>query len=219
MRDVAETAKPEQRQLPQWRKKSFWLMQVRTWHWITGAVTLVGMLLFAVTGITLNHAGQIEARLTTTSAEGVLPAELLTALESQPTEGEGELPADLARWVESELGASVRGRTAEWSQTDIYVGMPRPGGDAWLEIDRTTGDAMYESTGRGTIAYLNDLHKGRNAGPAWSWFIDIFSVAAVIFCVTGLWLLYLYAPGRKITWPLVGAGFVIPALIAMLLIH
>ncbi|EHN76798.1 PepSY-associated TM helix family, partial [Streptomyces coelicoflavus ZG0656] len=41
--------------------RSFWLKQLHSWHWISAAVSLVGMILFAVTGITLNHAASIPA--------------------------------------------------------------------------------------------------------------------------------------------------------------
>ena len=80
----------------------------------------------------------------------------------------------------------MHGRAAEWSSDEIYVAMPRPGGDAWLRIDRASGDAEFEDTRRGWVSYLNDLHKGRNAGTAWSWFIDAFAVACLIFTLTGL---------------------------------
>jgi hypothetical protein len=43
----------------------------------------------------------------------------------------------------------------------------RPGGDAWLRIG-AGGAAEYEITSRGAISWLNDLHKGRNTGAAWS---------------------------------------------------
>ena len=72
------------------------------------------------------------------------------------------------------------------------MSLPRPGGDAWLAIDLDTGEARYEQTDRGWIAYLNDLHKGRHTGTAWSWFLDLFAVACVVFCVTGLVLLQLH---------------------------
>ena len=65
-------------------------------------------------------------------------------------------------------------------------------------------------TDRGWIAYLNDLHKGRHTGVVWSWFLDLFAVAAMIFCLTGLLLLQLHAAKRPATWPIVGLGFVIP---------
>jgi uncharacterized protein len=40
----------------------------------------------------------------------------------------------------------VAGRTAEWSADEIYLSMPRPGGDGWLSIDRAGGAAKYESS-------------------------------------------------------------------------
>ena len=43
-------------------RRAWWMKQLRTWHWISGALCLVAMLLFAVTGITLNHAAQIEGK-------------------------------------------------------------------------------------------------------------------------------------------------------------
>ena len=42
--------------------KMFVKRQVRTIHWMSGAVCLVGMILFASTGITLNHAGILSAK-------------------------------------------------------------------------------------------------------------------------------------------------------------
>jgi hypothetical protein len=97
--------------------------------------------------------------------------------------------------------------------------LPRPGGDAWLSLDRKTGEARYELTDRGWISYLNDLHKGRNTGAVWSLFLDLFAVACIVFCLTGLVLLQLLSHARPSTWPLVGLGLLIPALIAIAFIH
>jgi hypothetical protein len=109
--------------------------------------------------------------------------------------------------------------TAEWSADEVYLALPRPGGDGWVSIDRASGAASSEDTDRGWISYLNDLHKGRNAGVAWGWFIDIFALACLIFSLTGLILLWLHARKRRITWPLVGLGLAIPAAVAIVFIH
>ena len=162
-------------------RRLFWMTQARVWHWITGAATLVCMLLFAITGITLNHAGQIESQPVVVERTAVLPAELLVQLGEAPPEGETAiLPAPVADWLAREVGAPVSRRTGEWSENEVYVGMPKPGGDAWLSIDLETGDVIFENTDRGVISWLNDLHKGRNTGPVWFWFIDIFSIAAIL---------------------------------------
>ena len=50
-------------------------------------------------------------------------------------------------------------------------------------------------------------------------FIDIFAVACLVFCTTGLFLLQLHAGSRPTTWPMVGLGLVIPWILAILFIH
>jgi len=204
---------------PVFSSRAFWLRQMRQWHWISAAVCLIGMLLFAVTGITLNHAAQIEAKPSVVTRDEQLPADLIAALKAEVAKGKALLPSSLQSWLSERMSVDVRGRDAEWSPEDIYVSLPRPGGDAWLSIDRESGEVRYETTDRGWISYLNDLHKARNTGAAWSWFIDIFAIACVVFCITGFVLLYLMAGARRSTWPLVALGFVVPALLAIFFIH
>ncbi|AHL76753.1 membrane protein [Stutzerimonas stutzeri] len=194
-----------------------WLGTLRQWHWISSALCLVGMLLFAVTGVTLNHAAQIEAKPRITEHQARLPQALQQQLQTQPPEA--GLPDALHRWLESELSLELDEQDAEWTDGELYVALPRPGGDAWLSLELESGELLYESTDRGWVSYLNDLHKARNTGTAWSWFIDIFAAACVIFSLTGLLLLQRHASGRPSTWPLVGLGLVIPVLLALLFIH
>lgn len=211
---AAERARAKKRA----QKRAAFLRQVVQWHWISAAVSLVGMLLFAVTGITLNHAGDIKAHPKTVSREGELPAELLPALKAAEA-AEGELPAPIRKWLSSEMKVNAPAGPVEWSAGEAYVGMPGPGSDAWVTLETETGAVAYERTSRGWIAYLNDLHKGRNTGKAWFWFIDVFAIACVVFSITGLLLLQLHAHARKSTWPLVGLGLLVPVLLALFLIH
>jgi hypothetical protein len=130
-----------------------------------------------------------------------------------------ELPVEVAQWMRSELAVDLRGREPEWSQDEVYVPLPRPGGDAWLRIGLEDGVVEHESTDRGWISYLNDLHKGRHSGVAWSWFIDVFAIACLVFSVTGLLILKMHAANRPSTWPMVGLGVVVPLLLVILFIH
>ncbi|MBN8846966.1 MAG: hypothetical protein BGO24_00745 [Sphingomonas sp. 67-36] len=196
----------------------WWLKQLHTWHWVSAALSLIGMLLFAITGITLNHAATISASPVVTQRAGELPAPLRASL-ARPAASDAPLPAPVAAAVKAAVGLDPGARAGEWSDGEVYVAMPRPGGDAWVSINRASGKITAEVTDRGWISYLNDLHKGRNAGGAWFWFIDLFAAACILFTLTGLLLLQLHARHRPSTWPLVGAGLAIPALIAVLLIH
>lgn len=199
-----------------WR--GWWLKQLHTWHWMSAAISLVGMLLFAATGITLNHAASIGATPVVTDKAGTLPPPLLRAL-AKPATADAPLPAPVAAAVSRAVGLDPAGHPGEWSDADVYVALPRPGGDAWVSIDRTSGAITSEATSRGWIAYLNDLHKGRNTGGAWSWFLDIFAGACILFTLTGLLLLQLHARHRPTTWPIVAAGVVIPIVLILVFIH
>lgn len=198
--------------------KAFWLKQLHMWHWMSSALSLVGLLLFAVTGFTLNHAADIEGAPAVSERSAQMPPALVAALVSAPASGTAPLPAPVAAWVEERFGVRASG-DAEWSEAEAYLAAPRPGSDAWVAIDRATGAATGEVTDRGWISYLNDLHKGRNAGGVWSLFIDLFAAACLIFALTGLLLLQLHAAKRKSTWPLVGAGLILPAALAIFFIH
>jgi uncharacterized protein len=125
----------------------------------------------------------------------------------------------VADWLMGSMDIDAADKPAEWSAEEVYVSLPRPGGDAWLSINRESGEMDYEITNRGWISYLNDLHKGRNTGTAWSWFLDVFSSMALVFSLTGLCLLYMHSANRPSTWPLVGIGVVIPLVLAILFIH
>lgn len=201
------------------KRRAAFLKQLYQWHWISSALCLIGMLLFALTGITLNHAGQIESKPVVSTREAKLPPDLLGQLAAKPAVSKDALPGDIRAWISKQMSVDIAGRDAEWSARDIYVSLPRPGGDAWLNIDRSSGDISYEVTDRGWIAYLNDLHKGRHTGVAWSWFLDIFAVACFVFCLTGLLLLQLHSTKRPTTWPMVSLGFIIPVLLLILLVH
>lgn len=204
-------------------QRAYWLKTLHQWHWISSALCLLGMLLFSVTGITLNHSSQIEAKPQVSTQELQLPAALQTQLAKPNTTGPGKesgaLSPELQGWMKDRLSIDVSGRDIEWSPEEVYIALPRPGGDAWVRIDRSSGTVEYESTNRGWISYLNDLHKGRNTGVAWSWFIDIFAAACLIFSITGLFILKMHATNRPSTWPIVGLGVLIPFLLAILFIH
>ncbi len=200
------------------QRRAFWIKHLHRWHWISSAVSLVVLLMFSVTGFTLNHAARIEAAPRVEKHDARLPDDLLRHLAS-PGAKSAPVATPIAVFVAAHTGADIAGRPGDWSDDEVYVSLPRPGGDGWVSIDRETGDVHYETTDRGWLAYLNDLHKGRNTGPVWSWFIDVFALACVLFAVTGLLLLKMHAGQRGMTWPMVALGFVLPLLLALLFIH
>jgi hypothetical protein len=202
-------------------RRALWLRQLHQWHWISSAMCLMAMLLFSITGFTLNHAAQIEAAPSVTRLKAQLPAGLqrqLAAFAAGHPDAKLPLPAELADWAERSFPVEVRAVRAEWSIDDVYLALPRPGGDAWLRMG-VDGKAEYEKTDRGWISWLNDMHKGRNAGPVWGAFLDVFAGACLVFCVTGFLILKYHAANRPSTWPVIGFGLLLPIVLALLFVH
>lgn len=218
MNEASPATPAAQRSRATRRWRGWWLRQLHGWHWVSAALSLVGMLLFAVTGITLNHAATIGATPVVVEKSGLLPTALRPLL-TRTDAADAPLPAAVSAHVAQAVGLDPAGRPVEWSDDAAYVALPRPGGDGWVSIDRATGAITAETTDRGWISYLNDLHKGRNAGAAWAWFIDIFAGACILFTLTGLLLLQLHARHRRMTWPIVAGGLAVPALLAILFVH
>jgi hypothetical protein len=184
-------------------------------HWISAAVCFAALLLFTITGITLNHAASISARPDVRTHTAQLPLELRATL----TAGATPLDATLAGWIGREFHIDMSRVVPEWSDEELYLSAPGPGRDAWVSIDRATGGAKSEATDRGWIAFFNDLHKGRNTGTAWTWFIDLIAASCVFFSLTGLILLQIQARQRKSTWPLVFGGAALVIVFMIFLAH
>lgn len=168
---------------------------VRWLHLYSSLLGLAATLLFAVTGLTLNHAEWFEAG------------------EPVRRELRGELaPALLAHEVDR-LSVAEQVRASHGLRgtvTDFVVDADRctvvwkgPAYSADVEVDRHTGHYAGEEQQRGLVALLNDLHKGRDTGPLWAVAIDAAAVVLTLISATGLWLL-LYLKKRVRTGLLVG---------------
>jgi len=186
-------------------------------HWISAAVCFAALMLFTITGITLNHASAIGSTPKVTTREASLPDALRAELAQAETDA--AVPAAVVEWIEREFDIRAANATVEWSDEELYLSAPGPGRDAWVSIDRESGMAKSESTDRGWIAYFNDLHKGRNTGMAWTIFIDVVAAACLFFSLTGLILLQIQARQRPSTWPLVVGGTILVLGIMIFFVH
>ncbi len=202
-----------------WQYFSISLMTIRKWHWMSAALCFVCLLLFSVTGITLHHSKIFLSKPVVTNVEGDLPKELLALIDTQGEKKNIAIPAELAEWFLTHKNMEVNSQKAEIKEGKFFIPLGRPGKVISLNINVATGHYDYEVSDKGWLGYLNDLHKGKNTGMAWVYFIDIFAVACIIFSITGFLLLQRYANTRAKTWPLLIASLVLPVFFMMFLIH
>jgi len=156
---------------------------------------LLVVLFFAITGITLNRPHlyisddpQIEQQVLSfpstlfTLQENKLEVdkEGVLAFLSEHTKLSGQ-PSSLQLFSEVEQGELLEG--------EISLDYKGPGFNSVVFIDLVSQQAEIETTHYGLVAVLNDLHKGRDSGEVWAWFIDISAFLMVFFALTGVCLL------------------------------
>lgn len=154
---------------------------VRWLHLYGSMLGLCATLLFAVTGLTLNHAAWFEAGdPVVRTVKGELPKEKLTGTVDKLA---------IAELLRAQHG--LKGMVGEFAVQDdeCIVTWKGPAYSADATIERATGKYSIEESRRPLLALLDDLHKGRDCGPVWGLAIDCAAVVLTALSLTGLWLL------------------------------
>ena len=101
----------------------------------------------------------------------------------------------------------IHGAVSDFRVEDnqISISFRAPGYTADSFIDRDTGKSDVTETSNGLVAVINDLHKGRDAGKAWSLVIDISAMLLVLVSLTGLVLIW-FVYKRRSAGLLLAAG-------------
>ncbi len=172
---------------------------VQSWarrlHVYISMALLFVVLFFSVTGITLNRPELFESTQPNIQRSTLtLPANLLTIQEGRLKADEtafetflfeeanlSGVPSGLDIYAEIENGELLIG--------EVSMDFKGPGYNASVFVDVTSEMVEVETTNYGVIALLNDLHKGRNSGEVWKWFIDITALLMIFFVLTGVCLL------------------------------
>ena len=94
------------------KNRAFWLKHLYRWHWISSAACLIGMLLFASTGITLNNSSYIESLPIVAKKTAIVPATLLNQIKvnqnkAEPSNDKAALPKATSDWVSNEIGVEL----------------------------------------------------------------------------------------------------------------
>jgi len=154
---------------------------LRWLHIYSSLVSLLVVLFFALTGVTLNHpdwlAGEHMQEL-----RGSLPTGWKSAkgidwlLVSEQMRTVHEVHGTVADRMEDERQSALTFRA--------------PGYSAVAFIDMGTGTYRLTVSTQGAVGVLNDLHRGRDAGSAWGLLIDIVGGFLVVLSLAGLGLLF-----------------------------
>ncbi len=174
---------------PKRRKSLAWW--VRWAHVYVSMIGFLALLGFAVTGLTLNHASYFEGPPgDPVEVEGTLDRAWL------PEADDGVDKLAIAESLRAEHG--LRGAVTEFlvDPEELLIVFKGPGYSADVFVDREAASYTLIEQARGWMAILDDLHKGRDSGEAWSWVVDVSAVLMTLTSLTGIWLL-LYLKKRR----------------------
>lgn len=171
--------------------------QVRKWFRIIHrelSYLFAGMLLvYAISGIALNHKATYNSQYTIERTEFQVPMD-------------SNLQATLDV-------CNVKDKVIQYYQPDTATTKVFLKNNSTLTIDHTTHKAVLEQVKiRPILGNLSKLHY--NPNKAWTWFSDMFGVSMVIVVLTGLFML----KGKNSLWGIGGIEFCIGVLIPLLFI-
>jgi uncharacterized protein len=176
---------------------------IRWLHVYTSMFSLLIVLFFSLTGLTLNHPDWAFGNVAThQQATGTLPVGWQV---NQKVDW-----LKVVEYLRSE--SKVRGSVGDMrsSGPESTVTFAAPGYSANAVIETATGKYTLETTAQGLVAVMNDFHRGRDAGSAWSWVIDLSAGFLTLVALTGLGLLlYLKKIRGSALLALLGGGTVI----------
>ena len=159
----------------------------RTLHIYLTMFGLLVMMLFGVTGFTLNHEDWFGAtRPLRSRSVGQAPSDLIRT-------GDG---LHLVEYLRQTF--HITGALTDFADLGdrFSAGFKAPGQSWDVEIEKASGAATVRKETYNFAALINDLHRGHEAGPIWSWIIDSCAILLTLACVTGL-ILWLSLPKRR----------------------
>lgn len=154
-------------------------------HIYLSMVSFAIVLFFAVTGLTLNHTEWFGNTEKTTRTTGEMAHEWL-----RPANGAEPAKLEIVERLRS--ANKLHGAVSDFrvDDTQITVSFKAPGYMADTSIDRDTNRYDVIEVHNGFVAVINDLHKGRDAGKAWSLLIDASAILLTLVSLSGLLLLF-----------------------------
>ena len=171
---------------------------IRWLHTYISLVTLLIVLFFSVTGLTLNHSEWTQGGVVERQVTGSINVKWLDI----------NAPDKLSIAEKLRQDHSLRGHVDELRIDDreCTVMFKAPGYAADAFIDVRTGKYQMTIAEEGKLAVMNDLHKGRHSGKLWSVLIDSSAILLTIISLSGLGLLFFLKRIRTGGLIVVGVG-------------
>lgn len=188
--------------------KHVWKKRLIVWsrwlHIYLSMVSFAILFFFAVTGLTVNHIEWFTHQQKTFQYKGTMPRAWL-----RPADGKEVAKLEIVEQLRKAHGIKAALSDFRVDDAQCSVSFKGPGYTADTFIDRDAGSYEVTETRMGWGAIVNDLHKGRDTGPAWRLLIDLSAVLMTFVSVTGMALIFFLAKRRFSGLMAAGVGAVL----------
>ncbi len=185
------------RKLAEWSR---WL------HIYLSMFSFVIVLFFAVTGLTLNHLDWFPEKESLEEVDGKLDASWVNGSDTMLVK-----KMEIVELFRAKYGVNGLLNDFRIDETEVSVSFQGPGYTADVFIDRSKGTFHLTERSLGFVAWINDLHKGRDTGQGWKWVIDFSAIFMSLISLTGIILLLFLKKKRinGIIWLVAGVAVVV----------
>lgn len=153
----------------------------REWHGYLSAIAFLALILFAGTGILLNHPGLLEGQ----APEPLEASLVLSEAELSAIATANDPASALAETVASHTRVTGAFRSGEVIGDDVYVNMVGVRGRSDITANLETGAVDVYTDRESLVGVLNGLHRAEHAGDAWRLFVDIIAVVFIVMALIG----------------------------------
>jgi hypothetical protein len=200
----------------QWTKSNWAKRLFSFFRWLhvylsTAAFSL--LIFFSVTGFTLNHTEWFNSE-NKRGTETVTVPQRLQAILATPTELSIH---EITGYIKDKYGLKQpKSINLDLDIGELSLDYPIPSGYVFITFFIESNEMEIEYQTGTLISIINDLHKGRHSGSAWSWLIDVSAWTIILFSLAGLFILLQHRKRRVAGLLAVLAGTLSPFLIYLL---
>ncbi len=172
---------------------------LRWLHIYLSMISLLIVLFFSLTGVTLNHPEwSFGTRETKREVEGKFPTNWKNA--------GGPDWFVVAEYLRTTY--NLRGQVKDNHSDDREgsLAFKAPGYSADCFFDTRTGGYTMSISSQGPLNLLNDLHRGRDTARAWNWTVDASAVILILVSLTGLGITFFLLKLRRSALIWAGVG-------------
>lgn len=170
--------------LPAFNKIAFYRL-CRMLHAYLSAFAFLALIFFALTGLLLDHPDWLQGKAHDRDLKLTLPPAILAAAQ-----GAHDPSAALAQAIGARMHLIGAYKSGDIDDGQANIRLEGAKGSSTVMVDMKTGEVDVTVERATAVSVIEDLHRGKNAGPAWRLVIDLAAIVILALSVIGYVLFF-----------------------------